>query len=358
MSAPARPHSPFVAWPPELAIVAAGSSLGQEMSGVEKLPKIIMSGPMFTYLRQSDNIVLHGDAMPELCAPLHPTMVDPLRALLDEGSAVMSPAERASAVSAITHGISQQAYEHAMAGRTVLTLGGDHSVSIGSVCGVSKAVGDRSGGQKQLGVICVGAHADIEMLNFFRNENMQPKSMALMSGLTAGTASGLFDWIDQKHLISPDKLVFMYVMQTHSLLSRLHLLTLYWDSGIQDVTDAEVATIARYNIKNFRPYDITHLGVNKVMDEALRYLGPDTPVHLCFDVRGLDAYVAPSTGRPTLDGLTIREGSYICERLSTSGQLVSMDVVEVNTTRGTERDKNRTLDAVASIIMAGLKGIY
>jgi len=54
-------------------------------------------------------------------------------------------------VSAVTQALAGQVYEHAKEGRLVLTLGGDHSIAIGTIAGVAKAVRERTG--KEVGVV-------------------------------------------------------------------------------------------------------------------------------------------------------------------------------------------------------------
>jgi len=54
-------------------------------------------------------------------------------------------------VSAVTQALADQVYEHAKEGRLVLTLGGDHSIAIGTIAGVQKAVRERTG--KEVGVV-------------------------------------------------------------------------------------------------------------------------------------------------------------------------------------------------------------
>ena len=66
------------------------------------------------------------------------------------------------------------------------------------------------------------------------------------------------------------------------------------------------------------------------MELALAHIGNDTPIHLSFDVDGLDPQWAPSTGTPVRGGLTLREGDFIAECVAETGNLVAMDLVEVN----------------------------
>lgn len=63
---------------------------------------------------------------------------------------------------------------------------------------------------------------------------------------------------------------------------------------------------------------------------ALAHIGMDTPIHLSFDVDALDPLWAPSTGTPVRGGLTLREGDYIAECVHETGNLIAMDLVEVN----------------------------
>lgn len=66
------------------------------------------------------------------------------------------------------------------------------------------------------------------------------------------------------------------------------------------------------------------------MEQALGWIGSDTPIHLSFDVDALDPMWAPSTGTPVRGGLTLREGDYICESIAGTGSLIAVDLVEVN----------------------------
>ena len=71
-------------------------------------------------------------------------------------------------------------------------------------------------------------------------------------------------------------------------------------------------------------------GIGRVVEMALAHIGNDTPIHLSFDVDALDPQWAPSTGTPVRGGLTLREGDFICECVHETGNLVAMDLVEVN----------------------------
>lgn len=67
--------------------------------------------------------------------------------------------------------------------------------------------------------------------------------------------------------------------------------------------------------------------IGAVMDQALEYIGADTPILLSFDIDALDPASYGSTGTPVSDGLTLRQGQIICDRVRKAGTLVAMDLV-------------------------------
>ena len=86
------------------------------------------------------------------------------------------------------------------------------------------------------------------------------------------------------------------------------------------------------------------------MDLALAHIGPDTPIHLSFDVDALDPQWAPSTGTPVRGGLTLREGDYIAECVHETGSLVAMDLVSGLTVMMGEAHKPTEPDGMANWI--------
>lgn len=59
-------------------------------------------------------------------------------------------------------------------------------------------------------------------------------------------------------------------------------------------------------------------GIVKIMEMALDHVNPkrDKPIHLSFDVDGIDPTYCPSTGTTVKGGLTYREAIYICETVA------------------------------------------
>jgi arginase len=234
------------------------------------------------------------------------------------------------AVSAVTRKISDQVYTQAKEGRLVLTLGGDHSIAIGTVSGTAKAIRERLNG-REMAVIWVDAHADINTPETSDSGNIHGMPVAFLTGLAKGGTEGVFGWLKEDHLISVKRLVYI---------------------GLRDVDRGEKKILRDHGIKAFSMHDIDRCapfpiptclyckwranllrhGIGKVMEMALGHIGNDTPIHLSFDVDALDPLWAPSTGTPVRGGLTLREGDYIAECVHETGSLIAMDLVEVNPT--------------------------
>ena len=238
--------------------------------------------------------------------------------------------KRPKAVSAVTKALSKQAYEHALEGRFVLTLGGDHSVAIGTIAGTAKAVRERLG--RDLAVIWVDAHADINTPETSGSGNIHGMPVAFITGLAKEDNEDIFGWIKDEHMISVKKLVYI---------------------GLRDVDKGEKKILKEHGIRAFSMHDIDRYGIGKVMDMALGWIGSDTPIHLSFDVDALDPMWAPSTGTPVRGGLTLREGDFIAECVHQTGSLVALDLVEVNPSLETE-GAQETVRAGCSIVRCAL----
>lgn len=99
--------------------------------------------------------------------------------------------------------------------------------------------------------------------------------------------------------------------------------------------------------------DRSRHGIGRVVEMALDHIGNDTPIHLSFDVDALDPQWAPSTGTPVRGGLTLREGDFICECVHETGNLIAMDLVEVNPSLD-EVGASETIRAGCSLVRCAL----
>ncbi|PLW06143.1 hypothetical protein PCANC_25177 [Puccinia coronata f. sp. avenae] len=217
---------------------------------------------------------------------------------------------------------------HTEKGEFIVTIGGDHSLAIGTLSGTLNAFPEAC-------VIWVDAHADINTPDTTETGNLHgcPVSF-LLSSLHAGKDLEPFKWI--KPYLKPDRLVYI---------------------GLRDIDMGERKILKENHIRCFTMHDVDKHGIGKVVEMALESVNKDLkrPIHLSFDVDALDPSVAPSTGTPVRGGLTFREGHYICEAIYETGCLVALDLMEVNPVlMTTEADVIQTLSVGQSLIRSAL----
>ncbi|KAI9677848.1 MAG: Arginase, catabolizes arginine to ornithine and urea [Trizodia sp. TS-e1964] len=287
----------FLAVGNELGVVAVGFSGGQCKPGVDAAPTALIEAGLLTQLQHELGFTIHHDDTVHSYSDLLPAHDPAYRNM-----------KNPLAVSAVTRRISEQVYAHASQGRCVLTLGGDHSIAIGTIAGMAKAVRERHHG-RELAVIWVDAHADINTPEVSASGNVHGMPVAFLTGLAQEQREDIFGWLGPEMRISLKKLVYI---------------------GLRDVDAAERNILREHGVKAFSMHDIDRHGIGRVMDMALGHIGNDTPIHLSFDVDALDPQFAPSTGTPVRGGLTLREGDFIAECVHETGSLVSMDLVEVS----------------------------
>lgn len=300
MTAPSTIHQKFLSSPSDLGVVAVGFSGGQCKDGVDAAPDALFRAGLLTQISDELGYNLHGDKEVHNYNEMRPASDEPHRGMKNPRS-----------VSAVTHTLADQVYNQAKHGRMVLTLGGDHSIAVGTIAGSSKAIRERLG--KEIAVIWVDAHADINTPEISDSGNIHGMPVAFLTGLAKGDREDVFGWLNkdfpEKPALSLTKLVYI---------------------GLRDVDRGEKQILREHGIKAFSMHDVDRHGIGKVVEMALGHIGTDTPIHLSFDVDALDPQWAPSTGTPVRGGLTLREGDYIAECVHETGQLVAMDLVEVN----------------------------
>ncbi|AEO67671.1 e74d123e-9d88-4c44-8cde-9686743b6f92 [Thermothielavioides terrestris] len=315
-------ESKFLAHPEDLGIVAVGFSGGQGKPGVDAAPTALIEAGLLTQLRDELGYNLHGHDTVHLYNDLVPAQDPPHRGM-----------KNPRAVSAVTRRIAGQVYEHAREGRLVLTLGGDHSIAIGTIAGTAKAMRERLG--REIAVIWVDAHADINTPETSGSGNVHGMPVSFLTGLAREDKDEFFGWLKDEHRISVKKLVYI---------------------GLRDVDPGEKRILRENGIKAFSMFDIDKYGIGRVVEMALAHIGNDTPIHLSFDVDALDPLWAPSTGTPVRGGLTLREGDFICESVHQTGSLVAVDLVEVNPRLAPENDigAHETVRAGCSLVRCAL----
>ncbi|KKB33770.1 arginase [Bacillus thermotolerans] len=203
-----------------------------------------------------------------------------------------------------------------------LILGGDHSIAIGSLAGISKHY-------ENLGVIWYDAHGDLNTAETSPSGNIHGMPLAVSLGIGHPTLTNIADYSPK---VKPENIVII---------------------GARSLDEGERELIRERGIKVFTMHEIDRLGMTKVMEEAIAYLKERTDgVHLSLDLDGLDPSDAPGVGTPVLGGISYRESHLAMEILEESKIITSAEFVEVNPILD---EKNKTA-TVAVALMGSLFG--
>ena len=192
-----------------------------------------------------------------------------------------------------------------------LILGGDHGLAAGSISGMLRKYSD-------LKVVWFDAHGDCNTPETSPSGNYHGMPVAhLLGWIGQGEVKG-FNWFKDVPVLKPENIVYI---------------------GLRDVDAEEKQLLKNHKIKCYSPFDIEMAGgIGNVMRETLEYLKADgkteetkVPIHCSWDVDGCDPSFMTGTGTRARCGLTLRESHYILQTLYNTKNLVSLDMVEVNT---------------------------
>lgn len=199
-----------------------------------------------------------------------------------------------------------------------LVLGGDHSIAIGTLAGVSKHY-------QNLGVIWYDAHGDLNTADTSPSGNIHGMPLAVSLGLGHESLTQLGGYAPK---VKPENIVII---------------------GARSLDEGEKALIKELGITVYTMHEIDRLGMAKVMEETISYLKERTDgVHLSLDLDGLDPMDAPGVGTPVIGGISYRESHLAMEMLAEAGIVTSAEFVEVNPILD---DKNKT--AIAAVALIG-----
>jgi len=207
-------------------------------------------------------------------------------------------------IQAYVQALSARAYELAASGALPIFIGGDHSLSMGSVNGVARHWHAQG---RELFVLWLDAHADYNTPQTTITGNMHGMSAAFLCG-----EPGLHGLLgnEPRASITPDHLDLFGIRSIDKLEKEL-------------VKQREVSLIDMRQIDEFG----VGVLIRRVVDRVRARNGV---LHVSLDVDFLDPITAPGVGTMVQGGATYREAHLIMELLHDSGLLCSLDVVELN----------------------------
>jgi len=211
-------------------------------------------------------------------------------------------AARKAEVLALAAETSAKAFESLQTGGMPVFLGGDHSLSMGTVSGVARH-GEKAG--KDVHVLWIDAHTDFNTPGISPSGNLHGMPLALLCGEDEFDDAFGGAW---RGTVNPRNVTIF---------------------GARSIDRQERELLADRGIEVVDMREIDEMGVVAHMRQVLQR-AEDGHLHVSFDVDSMDPSIAPGTGTPVPGGLTYREGHLIMEMLHDSDLVGSLDIVEVN----------------------------
>jgi arginase len=290
----------LVGAPVEEGANKTGSALGPSALRLTGLPKMLA--------KQGCAVIDHGDLVPVVRS-------EPASVQSDEHL------RRSSEVTRWIPCLSTAAHERVRDGDVPVFLGGDHSMSMGTVEGVARACAENG---SELFVLWLDAHADFNTPATSPSGNLHGMSLAFLCG-----ESG-FDGLlpaPACEVVDPRKI---FLLGTRSV----------------DAGEDEVIRHRGVNVVDMR--EIAERGVAAPMLRILEAVAErDGVLHVSLDADLVDPTFIPAVNVPVACGVAYAEALLIMEMLRESGRVVSLDVTELNPTLDTA---GRSARAIAELI--------
>ncbi len=182
-------------------------------------------------------------------------------------------------------------------GQTILALGGDHAISIGTIAGASQALsGD-------LGVIWIDAHSDI-----------QTKESSLSKNVHGMPTAAFLGFCNDLGVCVPTK------------IKKENILYI----GLKDLDQFEIDTLRQHNLSAITMFDILQGGFSSVT-KAIDILNKQVSnIWISMDMDSIDKQYAPGVALATSGGFTYREVTNLLNYIGKTSSIVGMDVVEIS----------------------------
>ena len=278
-------------------IVGVPMDLGASRRGVDMGPSAVRYAKLHEALRRL-NI---------------PTIIDrgnlnvPIRESADADDA---SAKFLGVINEVCNDLALLVEEAVRGGGLPIVLGGDHSIAMGTLAGLTRARGEPPG------LVWIDAHADINSPTSSASGNVH--GMPLYFALANG---------------------FAKAERTVQI-------------GLRDVDPNEKRLLREFGVRTITMTDVDKRGMMHVMKEARAVAGAHgRSIHVSFDMDAIDPSEAPGTGTPVKGGLSYREAHLVMEMLYDSGQLGSIEMVEINPIFD---NRNQTAALAVGLICSGL----
>ncbi|BBA51140.1 aminotransferase class I/II-fold pyridoxal phosphate-dependent enzyme [Fusobacterium varium] len=178
-----------------------------------------------------------------------------------------------------------------------IVIGGDHSIALGSISGVSL--------EKEIGVIWIDAHGDMNTDESTITGNIHGMPLALLQG--AGDRDLVNCFYEGAKIDSKNVVIL----------------------GARDLDFKEREIIDQLGVKVIYHDEVLQKGLENILEEIKDYLKIDN-LHISFDVDSVNPEMAPGVSTPVRNGFTTDEVFQTFKYLFKNYFVTSVDIVEFN----------------------------
>lgn len=222
------------------------------------------------------------------------------------------------AIDKVNSNICDAVFSALSSGNKVITIGGDHAISWGSISGVLKH-------NPEVGVIYLDAHGDCNISERSASHHIHGMHMAYLMGF------------------GEDKYVGRY---TKNLLPVENILYV----GARSLDPYEVELIKEQGISRIT-CDVINSDMIQVLDTISDFMSRFKQIHVSLDIDVLDPSIAPGTGGPEVGGITEEALHEVLDFILTkSDQVKSLDLVEYNPLLDIEERTDRVVQKLVKTI--------
>lgn len=207
-------------------------------------------------------------------------------------------------------------------GYRVVTIGGDHSMAMGSVAGLARA----KKAQGKTGLLWIDAHPDIHTMKTSRRKTFHAISVSALLGE------------------GPRR--FSELAGSKPALKAPHISYV----GLRSIDEPEIYQIARHKIKTATNGDLDQFGLASVLERSVAHICKGTKARiLSLDLDAIDPVEAPGVGTTVPGGISAKE---LLKAMKTTLKQADFDVIEITEYNPKFDQDGRTATLVKDILSA------
>ena len=206
-----------------------------------------------------------------------------------------------------------------------LCLGGDHSMAIGSIAGISSYCRRRD---QELGIIWIDSHADMNTDETTPSGNIHGMPLAAAMGIGNKELTHFYGFQPK---VKPENVVII---------------------GARSIDNEEKEIVQQSGAVVYTMTDIDRQGIHSIINKSLKHFQKNVEhIHVSFDLDSLEPGIAPGVGTPVRGGLNYREAHSMMEAIADCGCMSSFELTEVNPILD---EKNKSAELAVELIASAM----